>query len=506
MNQEKAQDKAQSNMEQENKLDKLLQYLQEMDEKIEDLKITVKNDLLTIDQRMEERLMANERTNDERMGKIEERIIEIASRRSSRASSPPRNGEVERQSSVNETIEKFNAEGVKALAGRRGESIGYDGFLPPSFYEEERETRREETKKRDSIMGGLLRFEEETTNEGKLYVASKDYLNIVWKERSLDGYMSFIEEVLEFQWSQGQKIISIFGRIDKSLKDFISDILREYLPHKYSAAEDVYKAPISDIEEAAQILLIPQDLDHFNRVLSASLKKYKVEQVGIGYQQTRANLYRLKTKFKERYNFLTSGAKVLRREEIIPALNFKPGGLLNVWMDFTPMGARSSFTNRLIQGNYPDLDSFFKSFFKIVEENSVMSQHAMTYRMRMNQGEVNEEGPRRDHRQHRDSYQRYGEDQQTGKREMQSRVTGETSWGRSRKSLQMIDDDYDDYGNSGSDEEDALAVVDVNQRRYGQQRGQQPVRPEICRRYLLTRVKPASTSTAGLKCKRRGSS
>jgi RIO-like serine/threonine protein kinase len=56
-----------------------------------------------------------------------------------------------------------------------------------------------------------------------------------------------------------------------------------YWPHKYSGSEKVYDATISDLEEAAQILVVPNDLDYFNILLTNSCKNCKVTQTTVGY-------------------------------------------------------------------------------------------------------------------------------------------------------------------------------------------------------------------------------
>jgi hypothetical protein len=182
-----------------------------------------------------------------------------------------------------------------------------------------------------------------------------------------------------------------------------------------------------NIEEAAQVFLAPRDMDHFNRVLSNSCRKYKVEQVGMSYLGTKQKLYCLKGKFKERYNFMIGGLKLQRQSnelpsDLVPALNFKQGGLLNTWMDLTPKGAQKSFINRLIQGSYNDIDSFFNAFFKIVEENYEMSCFAITYRNRValdHTSEFDNPGPRREF---------------------------------ARKTLHVVEEDYDDYWEDFTDE------------------------------------------------------
>jgi hypothetical protein len=190
----------------------------------------------------------------------------------------------------------------------------------------------------------------------------------------------------DFQFNNDIEIRSIFGHIDKNIRDYIVTILQDIWPEKYSSAGKRYHASIMDIEEAAKVFLVTRDLDHFNKTLLNSCKKYKVEQIGVSYLSTKQKLYCLRAKFLERYEFMIGGIRLMRGSEdlpadLVPALNFKEGALLNTWMELTPEGARHSFKNRLIQGTYHDLNAFFTAFFRVVEENYEMSRYAITLKI-----------------------------------------------------------------------------------------------------------------------------
>lgn len=261
----------------------------------------------------------------------------------------------------------------------------------------EQSRRMEEEKRRQSSLGAILRFDEEvkSRNENtKIHVASDKHLEIIWSSRTVDGFLNFLEDVNDFQVNNEMQIKYLYGHIHRDIRDYLGNILSELWPNKYPDGGSCYKATKMDISEAARLLMAPRDLEHFTKVLTASCKRYEVKQLGIGYTRTKQDLTRLKHKFRERYEFLTGGLKLLYQDgdipaDMIPALNFKQGGLLNVWMDLTPVGARKSFITRLIQGTYPDLNSFFIAFFKIVEENYVHSQSAITYKSRIASTEHN---------------------------------------------------------------------------------------------------------------------
>jgi hypothetical protein len=171
-----------------------------MEIKKQELHTSVKEEVNLLHNRMEEQRLIQ----DEKFRGINERIGEIASRRTSRAPSPPKQ---------DDRIDPRDS--PIAAASRRS-------LLPPMFREEEREAELEEVRKRDSIMGGLLRFEEEQISKAgtdRVYVASSKYLEIIWKEKTLDAFMTFLEEIRNFQYAYGQRVPSIFGRIHRYLKD-----------------------------------------------------------------------------------------------------------------------------------------------------------------------------------------------------------------------------------------------------------------------------------------------
>jgi len=60
----------------------------------------------------------------------------------------------------------------------------------------------------------------------------------------------------------------------------------------------------------------------------------------------------------------------MSRREAIPAVNYKYGGLLNIWTDLTPEGSRDSFKQMLINNKYESLEEFFEKYFAKVDETN----------------------------------------------------------------------------------------------------------------------------------------
>jgi hypothetical protein len=141
---------------------------------------------------------------------------QIESRRSSRAPSPPREGD-----------EKKGSESLESMFQRRMSLE--EPRLPPSFKEADRLHRTEKTKKRDSVMGSLLRFKEASSKstENRLFVASDKHLEIVWQEKTIDGFLTFLEDIRDFQFNNDVEIKSIYGHIHRDIRDYIGTILKD---------------------------------------------------------------------------------------------------------------------------------------------------------------------------------------------------------------------------------------------------------------------------------------
>jgi hypothetical protein len=100
----------------------------------------------------------------ERLDIVEERV---ESRRSSRNPSPPR-----------EDPEETSLRGELSNLSLKDRSVG--ARLPPSLREGDQKSRAEAEKKRDSLVGSLLNYQDETSNkvQNRIFVASDQHLSI----------------------------------------------------------------------------------------------------------------------------------------------------------------------------------------------------------------------------------------------------------------------------------------------------------------------------------------
>jgi hypothetical protein len=108
---------------------------------------------------------------------------------------------------------------------RRGNATLDSTVLPPRFREAKQTAREEEMKKRDSILESILRFEEEV--KMKLFAdLDKNLLN-VWKIKAVDGFLSFMEEIHDYQFNNDVIIKSL----DRSLRYYMETTLRDLFSH-----------------------------------------------------------------------------------------------------------------------------------------------------------------------------------------------------------------------------------------------------------------------------------
>jgi hypothetical protein len=237
--------------------------------------------------------------------------------------------------------------------------------------------------RRDSAASRLTTFGGIVQRENLLTLQSDKHTSIVWETRTVDGFLRFFDEIDKFTLTHNQPVPYLFTHIADNLQEIVAELLYVHKPQKYSTKLDVFKATTLDILEMAQIYFAPRDLAHFNILLMNSCKSYEVKQRGDYYASTRLSLHGLKKKFMERFEFLSKGAIAVGRRDAIPAINYKHGGVLNVWTDLTPEGSRESFKQLLINGKYDTLEEFLERYFVKVEETNNLSENIRVYKYRI---------------------------------------------------------------------------------------------------------------------------
>lgn len=261
-----------------------------------------------------------------------------------------------------------------------------DEIFSPDYDATLKEFQRERTRKRDSLVGNLLNFEP-NVNENRVVVQNDGHIEIRWKRFNLDSFLIFVERLVQFENNYQTRITSIYSHIDESIQDMIRAVLQKKKGNLYEDITKMYNTSPEEIVTAVQILLAPQDIAQFNERMLKSCEKYQVEQVGSGYALTLNKLYRLKSKFKERFEFLAAGARLKNREDAVPLINSKPGGMVNTWMSLIPEKSREYYTQALANEKFTSHNEFFVKFFKKAEDTLVMSEHGIAFLTRI--GESN---------------------------------------------------------------------------------------------------------------------
>ena len=162
------------------------------------------------------------------MKEIGERVIALEEKRSKSSSkansvlNTPRNNPSPPRASVNSPSgspmkDETNADYATtpvALRGFRREDFGGLDALPadmedrvlPSDMERQLDARLEIIKRRDSVEGSILRFQQEDQTN-RFFIASEKYLEINWKEKTVDGFLIFLEKVIDLRYYQGLILI-----------------------------------------------------------------------------------------------------------------------------------------------------------------------------------------------------------------------------------------------------------------------------------------------------------
>lgn len=145
--------------------------------------------------------------------------------------------------------------------------------------------------------------EQETSVAKRIYIASNEYLKIIWKNKTVDAFLTFLVDIRDFQNRHKQQVDCSYNLVDSSIRSHLGTKLKNHFPYKYDN-DTVHGADIYDIATAAKIILVPEDLDAFANSLYDSCARYAVEQKGVSCQLTQENLLILRSKFMERYEFL----------------------------------------------------------------------------------------------------------------------------------------------------------------------------------------------------------
>ena len=245
---------------------------------------------------------------------------------------------------------------------------------------------RSKSRKKDQSITDMVLNHEGNTERKVLAFESTEHLKIRWRKPTLNSFLNFMESIAEFQKQYNQKVHNIYTHIDDAVRDVLKLEMSRLYPNQFETDMDFYEATGEQIKEAVQIMFCPLDTLAFLNALRESCKGYAVEQVGKDYTQTRKDLYKLKTKFTQRYLFLENACKMLGEKEAdrrIPRLTLKEHGSLKIWMQLIPEIQREKVRKLLASDNFGSLRGFMDAFFEVVEETYVMKECAVNYSSRV---------------------------------------------------------------------------------------------------------------------------
>ena len=268
----------------------------------------------------------------------------------------------------------------------------------------------------------------------RITVDSDKHQYIKWKTLTLDAFLNFLDEIDLFQKTYDQTVTHIYTHISRAIQQEIKGLLLMHKGLHFKDIRDVHRATWRDIHDVARFLFQPLDLLTFNEQLFKACRPYEVSFRNDNFARTRTDLYHLKGKFKERYDFLWESAKETKNDRAIPSLNFKSGGLFHTWMQLTPRQLRESFQTHLERDKYESLDKFFDAYFLLLDDTNQKMEQVKVLQGRIKEtdkrGYANDTYHRREYRNDRRSYP----NEDTAKQQLnQLRFT-------------EVDDEYDDQG------------------------------------------------------------
>ena len=91
--------------------------------------------------------------------------------------------------------------------------------------------------------------------EGILTLESDKHASIIWENRSIDGFLKFLDEIDKFTLTYNQPVPYLFTHITENLQEIIAELLYVNKPQKYTTMIDIFKATTADIVEMVQSIL-----------------------------------------------------------------------------------------------------------------------------------------------------------------------------------------------------------------------------------------------------------
>jgi hypothetical protein len=116
-----------------------------------------------------------------------------------------------------------------------------------------------------------------TGRDNIMVIESDKHLSIKWKNKTIDRYLKFLEEIEKFQLMNNQKVNFLFPHLEDD-QDLIAQQLAVEFPRKYYSRAAIHQVDVKDLTSVCQAMYCPNDTQHFLKLLHLSCSSYAVEQ------------------------------------------------------------------------------------------------------------------------------------------------------------------------------------------------------------------------------------
>ena len=336
---------------------------------------------------------------------FEQRLQQLESRRSSRQATPA-NSEVDFGGGISQIDEEATnqIEEVQQQEEQAEGPVHEQQYIDPDLLQtriedavqqavlnatqvlREEEQPRRRNVRRQTIQEALRQADEDRTSQVVLTQQDNSYLKIQLTEITLDGFMTFMEKIAEYEKRNYNRAVpSVYSLLKDRARDMVRHTLRRMNPTEFPTYLECTDARITHIIEAVKRLFKPLDVMAFNKILYKSCKAYKVNMERLeDFRKADEDICILETKFIQRYDFLVDAAKVNHLTLSIPLTTTKRGGSLEVWMSLIPPCMRDTSKRLLRTENFNSVESFFEEFFEHLRVTRELSEKYQQFKGRFN--------------------------------------------------------------------------------------------------------------------------
>jgi len=138
-----------------------------------------------------------------------------------------------------------------------------------------------------------------------LRITSDKYMDIKWSDASVNGYLTFLQQVEQFSLKNQQPVKDLLPLVEEKLMENVMNEIQLHFPREFRTRRDMLEISVEYLTSVVQLMLVPKSRQHFLLLLQRACKDCNVEQGSLeSYKSVKARLYGLRTKFLDRYDFL----------------------------------------------------------------------------------------------------------------------------------------------------------------------------------------------------------